>query len=101
MLTRTWSASDDCGNTRTSSQTVTVSDTVQPVLTGVPAAAAVQCGAALPAAPTVTATDNCDTTVPVVLTTSTAAGSCPGTYVLTRTGRPPTIATTWPRVRKP
>ena len=34
VITRTWAASDLCGNTNTCSQTVTVVDTVPPVITG-------------------------------------------------------------------
>lgn len=63
---------------------ITVVDTTQPDLVGVPANATVECSA-LPAVPTVTATDNCDTAVPVTFTTSTAAGVCLDTYTVTRT----------------
>ena len=65
-ITRTWTATDACGNTTTATQTLTVVDNTPPVLTGVPADATVQCDN-IPAAATVTATDNCDPTVPVTL----------------------------------
>src|SRR6185295_17442155 len=64
-ITRTWTATDACGNTTTATQTLTVVDNTPPVLVGVPADATVQCDA-IPAPPTVTATDNCDPTITVV-----------------------------------
>ena len=48
-ITRTWTATDACGNTTTETQTFTVVDNTPPVLTGVPADATVQCDA-IPAA---------------------------------------------------
>src|SRR5207248_2830180 len=44
-LTRTWTASDACGNTSSTTQVITVIDTTAPVLSGVPAAATVECSA--------------------------------------------------------
>ena len=63
-ITRTWTVTDNCGNTTTASQTLTVQDNTDPTLVGVPANATVECDA-IPAAPTVTATDNCDPTLTV------------------------------------
>jgi hypothetical protein len=83
-LTRTWTATDDCGNVRTASQTVTVRDLAAPVLAGVPPDVTAACDA-IPDAPAVTATDACDASVTPVLSTSTTPGSCPQTYTLTRT----------------
>ncbi len=64
-IVRTWTVADDCGNTSTRSQTITVRDNINPVLAGVPADVTVQCDN-IPAAPTVTATDNCDPTLTVI-----------------------------------
>ena len=46
-ITRTWTATDACGNTTTATQTITVEDNIAPVLSGVPAAITAQCGAYL------------------------------------------------------
>jgi len=58
-IIRTWTATDDCGNEVSTSQTIFVTDTIDPVLIGVPANATVECSN-IPAAPMVTATDNCE-----------------------------------------
>ena len=48
-LTRVWTATDNCGNSSTQSQLVTVQDTQDPVLANVPANITVECDA-VPAA---------------------------------------------------
>jgi hypothetical protein len=63
--------------------TVTVTDNQFPVLIGVPANVTVECNA-VPVAATVTATDNCATSVPSFTETRTDGG-CVGRYALTRT----------------
>ena len=50
-LTRVWTATDNCGNSSTQSQLVTVQDTQDPVLANVPANITVECDA-VPAAGT-------------------------------------------------
>ena len=70
-LTRTWTATDNCGNTATQTQTITVRDTTAPVLSGVPANATIECDAVpLPATPS--ATDNCEGAMPVVFEETSA-----------------------------
>eukprot|EP00698_Gefionella_okellyi_P014916 TRINITY_DN4165_c0_g1_i1.p1 TRINITY_DN4165_c0_g1~~TRINITY_DN4165_c0_g1_i1.p1 ORF type:complete len:1858 (+),score=431.32 TRINITY_DN4165_c0_g1_i1:636-5576(+) len=64
VVTRTWQATDSCGNTGSVVQTLTRHDTTQPLLVGVPNDVTVECSA-VPAAPIVTATDACQSTVPV------------------------------------
>jgi hypothetical protein len=59
IITRTWTATDECGNESVASQVLTVVDTTDPILVGVPADAQVECSA-IPAPAVVTATDNCD-----------------------------------------
>ncbi|MCX6233721.1 MAG: HYR domain-containing protein, partial [Bacteroidetes bacterium] len=76
-ITRTWSATDDCGNPAHASQIITVIDNTAPVLTGVPADVTVSCDA-IPDVPVVTVTDNCDPTVTVIFdeTINTVVGGC-------------------------
>jgi Bacterial Ig domain len=83
-ITRTWSATDACGNTGTDVQTISIVDNTAPTLSGVPANVTVQC-TAVPAAATVTATDTCDPNPSVALNETTSAGSCAGNYTITRT----------------
>ena len=80
-IIRTWTATDNCGNTRTATQTITVEDTVPPVLNGVPDDATASCDT-LPDPPPVTATDSCDSDVSIEFS-ETSSGSCPQT--ITRT----------------
>ena len=83
-LLRTWTATDDCGNSTTLTQTITVQDTTPPVLVGVPADVAVECDA-VPAPATVTATDNCDAAPVVSLSEDILPGACAHSYTLVRT----------------
>jgi hypothetical protein len=60
-IIRTYTATDDCGNQQTASQTVTVVDTQAPALIGLPAAELLlDCDAVVPDPETVVAADNCD-----------------------------------------
>ncbi|MFK2821345.1 gliding motility-associated C-terminal domain-containing protein, partial [Flavobacteriaceae sp. LMIT009] len=63
-LTRTWTATDECGNETAHSQVITVQDTTAPAFVEeLPADATVECDE-VPDAATLTATDNCgDATV--------------------------------------
>ncbi|WP_449555743.1 HYR-like domain-containing protein, partial [Hanstruepera flava] len=80
-IVREWSVTDSCGNTTTETQTITVIDSTAPALVGVPSDATVQCDA-VPAPPSVTATDNCDTTLSVNYTeTSNTVADGVGTIV--------------------
>jgi hypothetical protein len=64
VLIRTWTFTDDCGNTSSVSQTITVNDNIAPVITGIPSESIVvendpgQCGAVVDY-PVIGATDNC------------------------------------------
>jgi hypothetical protein len=73
----TWTATDDCGNSVSASRTFTVTDTTQPVLAGLPADASVSCSA-LPVGADygVSASDNCDASVPVTSTYSDVTSGC-------------------------
>jgi hypothetical protein len=85
-ITRTWVATDDCGNTSSCVQTIFVDDSTAPVLT-CPANITIQCTAStLPAnTGTATAIDNCDATPTITFTDVTAGGSCPQKSTITRT----------------
>src|SRR6185295_11077865 len=83
-MTRTWTSTDNAGKTTSQSQVITVQDTTAPVLSDAPANVTVECDN-VPAAVTLTATDNCDSNVTVNRTETRANGSCPNNYTLTRT----------------
>ncbi len=84
-LTRTWTATDDCGNTATATQTITFLDDTPPNLVGVPADQNYECPAPVPPAPTVTATDFCDSNVPVSFNETIGGNAGTGCYTITRT----------------
>jgi len=81
--TRTWTATDACGNVSRCSQTVTVVDTTPPVIT-CSGDKTVECGTAW-AFNAPTATDNCGAVTPVVVGTATNGTGCDLT--ITRTWR--------------
>ena len=83
-LTRTWTATDACGNTVSDSQTITVDDTTAPMLSATPDDVTVECDA-IPDPPVITATDNCDLNVMVNFSEMRTDGDCPYRYTLTRT----------------
>jgi hypothetical protein len=58
-IIRTWTATDQCGNTAVANQSITVADTQAPVWSGTPPAIQLACGSPMPAIPVLTATDNC------------------------------------------
>ncbi|MFN0213525.1 MAG: HYR domain-containing protein [Saprospiraceae bacterium] len=83
-LTRTWRAQDDCGNSTSTSQVITVQDITSPVFSVVPPNVTVNCQA-VPVPGNATATDNCDASVTISYLGETRTdGSCPGAYSLRR-----------------
>ncbi|MEM7391497.1 MAG: LamG-like jellyroll fold domain-containing protein, partial [Verrucomicrobiota bacterium] len=60
VITRTWTATDNCGNSVSCQQTITLVDTSAPELVGVGADATIECGDPIPAKTAVTAVDNCE-----------------------------------------
>ncbi len=83
-LTRRWTATDNCGNTRSTVQIITVQDTTKPVFTSVPADVTVSCDA-IPAVGIPAATDNCDGSVAISYNGETRInGNCSDNYTLTR-----------------
>jgi len=82
-LTRTWTATDLCGNTSSATQIITVVDRTAPVLSAAPVNVTVECNA-VPTAAVLTATDNCGT-ASVAMTETRTNGNCINNYTLTRT----------------
>lgn len=74
--TRSWQATDRCGNNATVSQTITVQDTTPPAITCAPGRN-VQCGASWDFDPP-TATDTCEGNGVVITVTGTITNSLPG-----------------------
>ena len=86
VITRTWTATDACGNTSSAAQIITVVDTTAPALTA-PADATVPCGGDTSPTATgeATATDTCAATPAVTYVDSNITGACAGSSVITRT----------------
>jgi hypothetical protein len=87
-LTRRWTASDNCNNTRSISQRITVVDNGKPVFTSFPANATIACNEAPPPVGSPTASDGCGSaTVTYLGQSTTVSGNCPGNYQIKRTWR--------------
>ncbi|MEZ5021000.1 MAG: hypothetical protein R2756_12960 [Bacteroidales bacterium] len=91
IITRTWTLTDDCGNTTTHIQIITVRDTTPPTFT-VPADITIYkdatCGYNSDVSITgdvTDETDNCDTSLDATFTDAVAAGTCEGEEIITRT----------------
>jgi gliding motility-associated-like protein len=84
-IKRTWTATDECGLTKSHTQTITVKDTTPPAFVEAlpPANLVVECDA-VPTAETLTATDICGSATVSVEDVRTD-GSCPNSYTITRT----------------
>ena len=65
-ITRTWTATDTCGNTATCTQVITVEDTTDPTFDNCPANVTVECDDIPEVATGITASDNCDNDVSVI-----------------------------------
>ncbi|MFN0013376.1 MAG: LamG-like jellyroll fold domain-containing protein [Saprospiraceae bacterium] len=87
-LTRRWTAADNCGNTRSISQRITVVDNGKPVFTALPSNITIGCTAPIPPVGSATATDGCAGVVTVIyLGQTTVSGTCPASYQIRRTWR--------------
>ena len=83
-VTNTWTVTDCAGNTTTHIQTITIEDTMAPVLSEMPMDITVECASDVPGDPGVTAMDNCGETLTVIYSQS-ALGMCPGDDEVTNT----------------
>ena len=86
-LTRTWTATDVCGNSVSDSQVITVQDTTAPTFTSeLPDDISVSCDA-IPEAQTLYAIDSCDNDVTISMTDTINAenSNCAGQYIIIRT----------------
>ncbi|WP_248722870.1 gliding motility-associated C-terminal domain-containing protein [Seonamhaeicola sp. ML3] len=84
-ITRTWTATDACGNSISADQIISTSDTTAPDFdqSVLPADVTVEC-TGVPSAETLTATDNCGDATVTVEDVRTD-GNCPSNYTITRT----------------
>ncbi len=82
-VTRVWTATDECGNASTASQTITIEDNTAPVISGVGADETIECPAT-PAFSEPIATDECGQSS-LTFEDATVAGNCSGQYSVTRT----------------
>ncbi|HJW29867.1 MAG TPA: hypothetical protein VJ508_11580, partial [Saprospiraceae bacterium] len=85
-ISRTWNASDGCGNSSTCVQIITVIDNVNPVI-NCPADITIQCtdNTLPPNTGSATASDNCSGTPTISFNDVTASGTCPQAYLISRT----------------
>jgi len=83
-VTRTWTATDDCGNVSTATQTINVQDNTAPVIAALPATSTINCPAT-PAFATATALDACGSAFTLTFNDVTTPGLCAGSYSVTRT----------------
>jgi hypothetical protein len=82
-IERIYSSTDDCGNTGTATQWITVVDMDAPVISGVPQDMTVSCDN-VPELPAITVYDACDPNVGVVLEETIFPGTCAGNYKILR-----------------
>jgi hypothetical protein len=88
VVTRTWVLTDECDNTTTAIQTITVQDTTAPTFT-VPADVSLECDTDLAdvliTGDVTDEADNCSANLEAIFTDTMAAGSCANETVITRT----------------
>ena len=82
-VVRTFTATDDAGNSTSATQTITVEDTTAPEFTSVPADYTSECSDDL-ILDDATASDNCGE-VTIEVSSETIAGDCAGNYTVVRT----------------
>lgn len=85
VITRTYTFTDECGNSSSVSHTITVHDNTAPVPPNPPANVTVQCATDVPPPVNLTAIDNCDGPITVAPTAQITPGNCPNQFVMVRT----------------
>jgi hypothetical protein len=83
-VTRTWTATDACGNARSCSQTVEVQDTTPPDIVCAAVKSPIECPGT-PSFPSPDVTDACDPDPDVTFDDVTTPGDCPQEFTVTRT----------------
>ncbi len=83
-VTRTWTATDACGNASQASQTINVQDITAPVIAALPGPSTIDCPAA-PVFTQATAVDACGSAFTLTFNDVTTPGACAGSYSVTRT----------------
>ena len=81
-ITRTFTATDECGNSSSSEQVITIVDTTGPEFTSIPADYTAECSDEHPFDSS-SAVDNCGS-VEITEATDTIAGGCTDTYTIVR-----------------
>ena len=86
IVTRTWTATDVCGNSTSLDQIITMVDTADPILSA-PSDITIECGTSTSPSITgqATASDNCDNGPTVSFGDATITGTCGNETVITRT----------------
>ncbi|MFY8137390.1 MAG: choice-of-anchor L domain-containing protein [Flavobacteriales bacterium] len=86
LISQSWSATDNCGNTTTVSRIITIVDTTNPYFTETPMSYSVSCEDAEEIIfDQASAGDVCDNEVTVDANNVIIPGNCPGNYVIERT----------------
>jgi len=82
-ITRTWTATDACGNSSSASQTVHIDDTTDPVISGVGNDTTIACTDS-PVFSDPSVSDNCDPNPSLAFVDDTTQGDCPQNYSILR-----------------
>ncbi|PWA06090.1 gliding motility-associated C-terminal domain-containing protein, partial [Flavobacterium psychrotolerans] len=85
IITRTWTFTDACNNSSSTTQIINVIDNVAPVAPVAPANLTVTCPSEVPPANSLTATDNCEDQITVQGEDAITPGNCPNSFIITRT----------------
>jgi gliding motility-associated-like protein len=84
LLTRTWVATDNCGNQDSISQVINYEDTNNPIIISFPENVTIECNDTIPSAD-LEVIDNCDSDIEVNISDVIIGGVCPSSYTIERT----------------